>query len=487
MNKKMENRRFFSLAFTIPIYIFLISMVFILIFAYMRFHLELKTEINKVNFKIAQIEKTQIDNIELQLWDLNINAVELILQGIVSIDDIICARVIYDSAPKIISAGSFCEDDPDILKKKFKLIFFNNSIGAKERIGELEIFFSIRGIRENVRKNTIAIILEETLQILVVAFVISLIIYILIIHPLNQLSSYAINFDLENMDQTLIFKRRLDFNIKDDIWMVANALNFMRLSLVKATEKLQMNLKIEAELKAASKIQQFSLMEKAPSLPDYEVDFAYIPSRNVSGDFYDIITYDERFIIFIIGDVAGKGIPAGLTAHTSRILIKSRKDLFLKPRQLLSFLNSAMKDEILENSYITLTEAILDRKIDFISFFNAGHLPALLLRKDSDEFLEIKPKGYPISKLHNQYFDEHIETLGINVEDGDFILIYTDGLVDSLYESPGQTGYDKLKKVIIDNRNESLSCIKGKILADTSSSLPERSDDITMLLIRKNI
>lgn len=250
---------------------------------------------------------------------------------------------------------------------------------------------------------------------------------------------------------------------------------------------LQDKSKIEGEMATASLVQQSFIPEKAPSVPGFEIAHLFNPAKSVSGDYFDFLPMGESSIGMVIADVSGKGVPAAMYANMARILLRDKAIRFSEPGKLLCELNKSLKNEFQSNRFLTMSYMSLDYKSSVIRYVNAGHEPTLLLRKNSDKIEFLKPSGYPFSALHADIFDLRLKEESCQLNEGDLVFCYTDGLTDIINYRDEMYGEERLYnlvkkyrdypvKKIIEKVNQTLLAYQGE---------NEQMDDMTVIALKK--
>ncbi len=181
--------------------------------------------------------------------------------------------------------------------------------------------------------------------------------------------------------------------------------------------------RIRKELSIAKKIQDRMLPYKNPEWEGIKVEALTLTSYEVGGDLYDFLE-DKKNYYVTIGDVSGKGISAALIMASAQASVRSllkggRKDL----KSIIKRLNKVLLSITRSEMYLTFIIFKIDKKGEFIEYFNAGHLPALLFKKDG-RILELNEGSYFLGMF------EKIDGKNgkIRVEKNDKILLFTDGL-----------------------------------------------------------
>lgn len=237
------------------------------------------------------------------------------------------------------------------------------------------------------------------------------------------------------------------------------------------------NQKIKQEMLLAKSIQTNML----PTLKQYNnlsFDSRYVPSEELSGDFYDLIPLSQNRIAIYISDVVGHGVSASILTmfvrQTMRSILKEEK-IFM-PKEVLGTLKERFDEINLEEQYFSLFYGVFDLTNLVFTYGNAGHnCEPILKRKDAITYLEAT--GMLISSdLEYKEYDQK----SIQLESKDQILFFTDGLIETqnLEETP--YGMNQLVYLLLYSEDNLLD----RILEDVEYyRLGEQKDDIALLLV----
>ncbi len=214
---------------------------------------------------------------------------------------------------------------------------------------------------------------------------------------------------------------------EDDVRLVAQIASFAAIKLEQTRlreEAIEKRL-IDEELKTASAIQRRLLPAAPTGIDGYTFAGTNRACRSVSGDYYDFAVRPDGRIYFVIGDVSGKGVTAGLMMAglqaSFRIFCKSDPD----PATLVSDLNVALKENLPQSKFVTLFLGRLDTHTGVIEYVNAGHTPPLLVRRNSVEELgETDPLLGVITLA--EYANRRLL-----LEPGDSLILFTDGVSEA--------------------------------------------------------
>lgn len=244
--------------------------------------------------------------------------------------------------------------------------------------------------------------------------------------------------------------------------------------------------KIENELKIAREIQLALLPGKIPEIRNFDIAGINLPALHVGGDYYDVIKLNDNKSAFVIADVSGKGTPASLLMANIQSAVHSYLKLYEEETFDLARVTEKINELIFENTtaekFITFFWGILDSEDGTFEFINAGHNPPLL--KKNDSIIKLNEGGFMIGIL-----DAGIsyEVGRINLESGDTIIFYTDGVTEAMNKAGDEFGEERLSRLLEDSSDKTSETILEEIknsLVDFSRET-DQYDDITMIVLKK--
>jgi serine phosphatase RsbU (regulator of sigma subunit) len=243
--------------------------------------------------------------------------------------------------------------------------------------------------------------------------------------------------------------------------------------------------RIEKELALAASIQQKIIPIELPKISGYELAGINIPSREVGGDYYDCFDLGEEKYALIMADVAGKGISAALLVSTLNAALHSYLEFSLPLTDLADKLNKLIYKASPPDKYITFFIAVLDSKTGGLDILNAGHNPALLLRKDGSlEQIEAGGIGLGMLDLGIPYTGETL-----SIDSGDKLFLYTDGIPEAMNENEEEYSDERMISFFQNHSENSpkefISALV-KDVKDYTGNTPQ-SDDITSLILKRNL
>jgi len=237
---------------------------------------------------------------------------------------------------------------------------------------------------------------------------------------------------------------------------------------------------LEDDLNLASEIQRGLLPSHNLRVDGWHFDYCYEPARVVSGDYIDIIPKAEGDLYFVLGDVSGKGVAASMLMAKLHAVFRSLIPLGLGVDQLTERASRLFGDSTLPGQYATL---ICGRasKDGAVSVCNAGHPPALLSRRGETE--QVSATGLPLGMFPNQKFS----LANLELESGDALVLYTDGVSDALNGANEEYGVSRLIDITTTASAFASPDLVARCLGDVSRfrAGSPRFDDISIMGIRR--
>jgi serine phosphatase RsbU (regulator of sigma subunit) len=203
--------------------------------------------------------------------------------------------------------------------------------------------------------------------------------------------------------------------------------------------------RIEQELRVARLIQQTLLPKRVPEIAGWNVAAFYRPAREVGGDFYDFLEFEDGHLGIIVGDVTDKGVPAALVMATTRTMLRASAQRLDSPGAVLRQVNDVIVPDIPPNMFITCLYAILDPRSGRLRYANAGQdLPYQRHKGRPGDTTELRATGMPLGLMPGMSYEEKEAVL----ETGDSILFYSDGLVEAHDPQREMFGFPRLQGFI---------------------------------------
>ncbi|MBS0152876.1 MAG: anti-sigma factor antagonist [Nitrospira sp.] len=243
--------------------------------------------------------------------------------------------------------------------------------------------------------------------------------------------------------------------------------------------------RMQEELNVGRDIQRSMLPRVFPAFPDRkEVELYAVlePALEIGGDLYDFFLVDQHRLCFVIGDVSGNGVPAALFMAMTKIMVKTRAASDPSPASIVTHVNDALSAENDSCMFVTLYLGILNLRDGTLVTTNAGHNPPLLKRANGTFEWLTAQDGPLVGPMAGIAFKEST----IQLESGDELFLYTDGVTEADNKRRELFGKDRLKMVL--GKSQALSVVDrlGEVMQAVKAFAGDapQADDITMLGLR---
>ena len=245
--------------------------------------------------------------------------------------------------------------------------------------------------------------------------------------------------------------------------------------------------RLDHDLEIARDIQRILLPSEAPAIDGFQISGINVPARLVSGDYFDYIRVDDERLGVAIADVSGKGVPASLIMAICRSVLRAEAARNPSPADVLRKVNRQLYPDIKEDMFISMAYLILDHHRDSITLARAGHDAPLLYKQQSQTVTPVKSPGMVVGIDSGNVFDRLTVDFAISLERDDCLVLYTDGVTETLNAEEDEFGLDRVIQAVRARANDGAQAIVKKIIQDVrdfTGSLPQ-NDDITLIAIRK--
>jgi sigma-B regulation protein RsbU (phosphoserine phosphatase) len=246
-------------------------------------------------------------------------------------------------------------------------------------------------------------------------------------------------------------------------------------------------LAIGKELQIANQIQSSILPREVPQLAGLEIAARYVPMSAVAGDFYDFLVLDERHIGILVADVTGHGVPAALIASMLKVAFAGQAAHADDPAHVLAGLNRALCGKF-EEHFVTAAYVFVDLEKLVLRYAGAGHPPLLHTSRSNGQARKAGSREVEANGLMLGLFPEATySSMEIQLDPGDRIVLYTDGILESMNTAREEFGKSRLKK-FLDASASSASHLADALLLElrrwsATDAGRAQDDDITLLVL----
>lgn len=249
--------------------------------------------------------------------------------------------------------------------------------------------------------------------------------------------------------------------------------------------------RVRRQLELAADVQRRMLPRELPKTPGLDLAARFDPSFEVGGDFYDIFCYGGRTAL-ALGDVVGKGVAAALLASAVRATIRAHTHDIAEVDEVMALTNQALCRDTLVNEFATIFLGVVDPAALRLAYCNAGHEPPIVVRVPAHrapttaDLDELPVGGMAPGVDPSQRYQQGVYDL----EPGDAVLIYSDGLPDAMNFQGEKFGKRRVRRALLDaltlDPDAGAERIADHILWERRrfTGLAQQTDDTTIVVAR---
>jgi len=240
--------------------------------------------------------------------------------------------------------------------------------------------------------------------------------------------------------------------------------------------------RLKEELRGAAQILNDLLPQKLPKNDNFEISAYLEPSCTIGGDFYDFFSIDDTLFSIVIADACGKGIPAALLISQVQAILKIEAVGNGHIETTMKHLNSHIIRHTSAQNYITLFYGIFNVNTGILHYSNAGHHFPILLRTGGT-FEMLPSTSLALGFIENEDFSHK----SIQINKGDILLLYSDGVTDGHNSSGEEFGETRLKEILLKNNSKDTEEIVAALTAEIKqfNTISAFSDDKTIVVFKR--
>lgn len=269
----------------------------------------------------------------------------------------------------------------------------------------------------------------------------------------------------------------IDYKSKDEIGTLARSFEQM-------VRSLRENARMWHEFHVAQDMQAQMLPKSCPELPGIQISAKSTPAKEVGGDFYDFLQLEDDKLGIVIGDVSGHSVSAAMVMTAAMGAVRFAAEEKRRTDQVLNLVNTRLNKDIQTNMFVALFYGIVDLKNRKLHYTNAGQTMPYLWRRGEVSFLPQAENSdrFPLGIVRSAVYEQ----LTLDLQAGDVLVFYTDGVVDAMNGSYETFGFDRLSESIKKSAACSPDDLVKSLLNDTKGYCgpTEFHDDITVVVAR---
>ena len=241
--------------------------------------------------------------------------------------------------------------------------------------------------------------------------------------------------------------------------------------------------RMEEELSIARALQMSMLPTSCPTLEGFQIAALSTPAKEVGGDFFDFFLMDEETVGLIIGDVTGKSVSGALVMSASRSVFRMLSEEHLPVGDIMVRANKRIKKDIKTGMFVALLYALIDSRNNNLHFCSAGQTQPVKYSSIRQEAVLLDTLGdkFPLGILAEADYQETT----INLEKGDRVIFYTDGIVEAMNPNKELFGFDRLLDLIKEFGALQAEGLLSKIISqvDAFCAGAPPNDDLTVIVV----
>ena len=267
----------------------------------------------------------------------------------------------------------------------------------------------------------------------------------------------------------------------DDVRLVAQIARFaaIKLETTRLREEAIEKRLMDEEMRTASNIQRRLLPPAPAAIDGYTFAGMNQPSRTVSGDYYDFLVRPDGHIYFVIADVSGKGVAAGLMMAGLQVAFRIFAKTDPDPATLVTQLNASLHETLPRSKFVTLFLGRLNTRTGSIEFVNAGHTPPLWIRQQRTE--EVLAGDILLGVMTSATYTNR----KLQLEPGEALVLFTDGVTEAQNSNGVDLGADALAMAVRNcfgkDATTVANTISDTVLAHAADS-ESLDDDVTIVV-----
>ncbi len=257
----------------------------------------------------------------------------------------------------------------------------------------------------------------------------------------------------------------------------------IRIEHARLNEVEQVERMMSKELSQAGEIQRGLLPTAAPKVPGMDLAGYNLPCNTVGGDYFDFFELSGGKIAIVVGDVAGKGMPAAMLMSSLQARLQILVETDEHPGSIVTRLNKSISGNCPENRFITFFLAIMDPANGEIQYCNAGHNPPLLVRA-SGITDKLEGGGIILGILPLAQYTEHEAV----IRSGDTLVLYSDGVSEAMPNGIDEEfGEMRISMSILNRTSQSSNQMIEGVIEDLQQwcAGSPYADDVTLLIVKK--
>ncbi len=245
--------------------------------------------------------------------------------------------------------------------------------------------------------------------------------------------------------------------------------------------------RIDRDLNVARQLQGSLLPRTVPQVPGFEFAAFNYPAHEVGGDYYDYVPVDDDHLGIAIADVSGKGIGGAIMMSICRSVLRAQAVNCLHPADVLQSVNRVLSSDIAEDMFVSMLYMILNIRNGELTVARAGHEYPLLFKTQTGHLSFVESPGVAVGMAGPEMFDATLEETTVQLDTGDLVAVYTDGITEAMNMQSEEWGVDAFMSALrtsgADGAPHALENVQERLLRFVGK-VPQY-DDMTLMVFRR--
>ncbi len=243
-----------------------------------------------------------------------------------------------------------------------------------------------------------------------------------------------------------------------------------------------------AEFSIAHRVQQQMLPNQPPEIPGCSIAACCHPAREVGGDLFDFLKLPDGRWSISVGDVSGKGVPAALYMTLTKGLLIATTEDSADLIDIISHVNRHIFDVTERRTFVTMALGAFDPATRTFDHVRAGHNPIVWRRPSENSTSLLNAPGIGLGIVHDRLFLRSTRLESMQLEAGDALVFYSDGLTEAMNAEDEQFGEDRLMRAVEEMDGLDATQTREHILSQVRTFLNgiPAQDDMTIVVLRVN-
>lgn len=272
----------------------------------------------------------------------------------------------------------------------------------------------------------------------------------------------------------------------DEIGIIGHFFNQVTKGLGQVSQDIKEHDRMLTELTIAAQLQRDILPSKSPKIKGLQIVAKNKPASELGGDSFDFIQVKDKIYVYI-GDVTGHGVAAGLIMTMANSLIKVFSTIYDSPYEILVKVNNHIKHYVKSSMFMTMVMLCWDMKTEQLTYIGAGHEHILVYHSASGECEAIISGGVALGMVPDN--SNMVKEQQIKFEDGDFVLLYSDGITEAKNTKEELFGLERLKNSFVEHApTYSAEGVNYHVAKDVAAFMAGhvQEDDMSLIVIKRD-